>query len=109
MYQLTKHFIEDSLPRLKNALDIKLTQEFARQLRNFDSVPQAVLFRNEYKKKWMIIAKVDGNVLVFCINPETKVIITAFSVGMYAETVADEINKYRRNMATIKKFMEKHK
>ena len=109
MYSFTKHFQNDSVPRLENKLGIAFTQDLSRKLRNFNKLPQTILFRNKYKMKDMVLAKVDNHYLVFCLNPETKVIITAFSVGMYAETVADEINKYRRNMATIKKFMEKHK
>ena len=111
MYSFTKHFQNDSVPRLKNKFGVKLTQEFARQLRNFNKLPQTILFRNKYKMKDMVLAKVDNHYLVFCINPETKVLITVFTLECYMETVADEENKYRRNLQIADDFtkvMEKN-
>lgn len=108
MYSLTKHFVEDSVPRLENKLGVAFTQDFAKMLREFDRLPQTILFRNNYKKKDMVLAKVGKEYLVFCINPESKVIITVFSLEMYMETVMDEANKYRRNAEIVKSFMERN-
>lgn len=108
MYSLTKHFTDESVPRLENKLGVAFTQEFVRKLKEFDKVPQTILFRNNYRQKDMILAKVDGHYLVFCVNPYSKTIITVFSLPMYMETVADCEKKYYRNADIAKSFMERN-